>query len=129
MTAEELSKILDELGERLGPAGEHVFQITMQRVAAEAIVSIVFGMVVIPFVVVLWQRAMGLIRTHQDEKEGARDRYYSGPDLVDKMFPRVLVAFALGFPFAWGVGEIYFGILKLTTLEYSTLYRLLEALP
>ena len=35
MNAEELAKILDELGERLGPTGEYVFSLAVRQVTLE----------------------------------------------------------------------------------------------
>jgi hypothetical protein len=40
MTADDIAKILDELGKRLGPAGDHLFALTARQVQIEAITSI-----------------------------------------------------------------------------------------
>ena len=41
MNADDLAKILDELGQRLGPTGEYVVQLAVRQVYVEAIVTIV----------------------------------------------------------------------------------------
>lgn len=37
MTADQLAQLLDELGKRLGPAGEHVYQLTVRQVVIESL--------------------------------------------------------------------------------------------
>ena len=41
MNADDLAKILDELGQRLGPTGEHVFQLAVRQVYIDAVVNVV----------------------------------------------------------------------------------------
>lgn len=43
MSTEEILRLLDELGERLGPTGERVFQLAVQRVILSSVVGIVLG--------------------------------------------------------------------------------------
>ena len=41
MNADDLAKILDELGQRLGPTGEHVFQLAVRQVYIDAVTNVV----------------------------------------------------------------------------------------
>ena len=44
MTPEQLAQILDELGTRLGPTGQHVFELAVRQVYINAaVVGIIFG--------------------------------------------------------------------------------------
>lgn len=40
MNADDLAKILDELGRRLGPTGSHVFELAMRQIVINASISI-----------------------------------------------------------------------------------------
>ena len=41
MTADQLSQLLDELGKRLGPSGEHVFALAVRQVYIDNILQVV----------------------------------------------------------------------------------------
>jgi hypothetical protein len=54
MTADELARILDELGRRLGPTGAHVFDLAVRQVYINGIVSLVLlGVVAIVGIVTI----------------------------------------------------------------------------
>jgi zinc transporter ZupT len=55
VTADELARILDDLGERLGPTGERVFELTIRYVITDAIVGLVFGVVILTTLFLLWR--------------------------------------------------------------------------
>ena len=40
MTADELARILDELGQRLGPTGEYVFALAVRQVYIDALIGL-----------------------------------------------------------------------------------------
>lgn len=45
MSPDDLSKILDELGQRLGPAGGHVFELAVRQAIIDGVMSLVGGVV------------------------------------------------------------------------------------
>lgn len=47
MSADELTRLLDELGKRLGPTGSHVFELAVRQVYVNAGTAIVFAVVVL----------------------------------------------------------------------------------
>lgn len=55
MTAEELSTLLDELGQRLGPAGEHVFALAVRQVYVVSAAWLIVGVLVLIATAFAWQ--------------------------------------------------------------------------
>ena len=47
MNADDLGKILDELGQRLGPAGEHVYSVLVKQAVVSGIVQVTAAIVVL----------------------------------------------------------------------------------
>ena len=71
MNAEELGRILDELGERLGPTGAYVFELAVRQVYIDAVVAAISAAVVL---VVGAVAARPLYRWVQDNPSfGSRD--------------------------------------------------------
>ena len=56
MTADDLAKVLDELGKRIGPAGEYVFGLAVRQVYIDAATSIVFAVVTAAIWALAWPR-------------------------------------------------------------------------
>ena len=71
MTAEQLSKILDELGQRLGPAGEHVFQLAVRQSWINGLLFVIGGVLLILTSVAVFSLAWRWTRETY-EKEIAR---------------------------------------------------------
>lgn len=58
MTAEELAQILDELGRRLGPAGEYVFRLAVERVVIESALWVAAGGLILLVGLIVTSRAL-----------------------------------------------------------------------
>jgi len=61
MNPDDLAKILDELGQRLGPAGQHVFELAIRQVYINAGV----GLLLLVPVAIAWRWAIPIIRREQ----------------------------------------------------------------
>lgn len=115
MSADDLAKLLDELGRRLGPAGEHVFALAVQRVIVGGVVGLILGAVLIAVGVVggrfLW-------RWVTEPGQGP----YS-----DRPMGGALLGFALIVGTVFGVFSVSTAVIQLLTPEYSALENLLRA--
>lgn len=56
MNPDDLVKILDELGRRLGPAGEHVFELAVRQVYIDGITAIILTVAFVVTNLILWPR-------------------------------------------------------------------------
>jgi hypothetical protein len=66
MNAEELARILDELGRRLGPTGERVFELTLRYVVTDAIVGTIVSATFLVALLLIWRYAIGRWRRWDD---------------------------------------------------------------
>lgn len=100
MNADDLAKILDELGQRLGPTGEHVFQLAVRQVYIDAGLSLVVNGVgllfLIGFVVAAAKFSIGRWRAEvaaYAEGKGRWSPIQRGPDMSDYLFAWVVGGF------------------------------------
>lgn len=113
MTPDDIIRLLDELGQRLGPAGERVFALAVRQVYAEALVAILAFAVVV---------AVGAIAAPR------LARWASGGDTYSADRPLAVLMLALPY----GMSVIVLGCAALLTLpgllnpEYAALSRLLS---
>jgi predicted PurR-regulated permease PerM len=68
VSAEDLARLLDELGQRLGPTGAHVFELAVWYKVTDALVGMVFGILLalLPWLLVRYVR--GRIDDHDDRE-------------------------------------------------------------
>lgn len=135
MTPEDIARILDDLGQRIGPAGEYVFQLAVRQVVITSAVGIVSSIVVLAVTGLTLRWAIGFTKRRWDhdvaryaEGKGRWSSIQSGPDMAD-------------YGFAWAGPAIVFlvvgigafltltsSVISLLNPEYQALIRLLEAI-
>jgi hypothetical protein len=108
MNPDDLARILDELGQRLGPTGEYVFALAVRQVYIEAILFAIVGLGSIAGGVYIWRR---VYRTGDDI-----DRSY-GP-------PVAVLAVATGLFLL-----LFCGIAPALNPEYAAIRDILGAIP
>jgi len=121
MEAEEIGRILDELGKRIGPAGEFAWTISVRQVLIESVVWITAGLVVFTFagaLVFLARRYDAKARIKPDD--AGYWHYSSDQDLT----PGALVF--LGVAGVAALVLITFNLPSLLNPEYTAMVRLLE---
>jgi hypothetical protein len=113
MTPEQLGQFLDELGKRLGPAGDHVYQLAIRQVVISNAVGLAVAVAIFAFtffgVRFVWRRA--------------RDA-----DSTDEGFLKVISS--IGAIFGFLIGVIWAGtcLVSLLNPEYAALRDILSAI-
>ena len=129
MNPDDLARILDELGQRLGPTGEYVFALAVRQVAIDATIALAWS---IPTLVALFAAtAWGIrltARRYAAAKAVASDDRYSRVDPMDYVFPWlfagigiVLVVCTAGLTFTYSLS-------RLLNPEYAALRDILGAI-
>jgi hypothetical protein len=90
MNADELTRLLDELGTRLGPTGEYVFGLAVRQVYINAVTSVVLLGVALAVGALAGPRVLRWVRAGNDGRGYGNDRE--------------IVAFILGI--CWGFGLV-----------------------
>ena len=123
MNADDLGKILDELGQRLGPAGEHVYSVLVKQAQLVGAVQLALGMVL----VILGMVAVAVITklAQADQARRADDDYLDSYDPTGYVFVGGLCLFPIGL----GVALLALGFLAVFNPEYHAITDLLARLP
>jgi hypothetical protein len=117
VNADELARVLDELGERLGPTGERVFELTVRYVITDAIVGIVFSVVVLTALFFTWRWAIRRVARVESEA----DREFA--TLMGGLLGGI-ASLALGF---FAIYQLAVNIVALLNPEFTALRKLVEA--
>jgi hypothetical protein len=127
MNPEDVGRILDEIGERIGPAGSHVFELAIRQAIIDGSASLVAGVILIVVAVWAFRRARTAIY-RKPEPDPNRGTYYSSTDKMDEYFPMGGVAAATGIVFILGIWTVYDGVTSLLNPEYAAIRDLLSRL-
>ena len=81
MNADDLANILDELGQRLGPTGEHVFNLAVRQVVIDGAMSLLLGVALLVgmVVTVVVTRRLYVVASAKYEANKGRAYDYSSP--------------------------------------------------
>ena len=118
MNADDLAKILDELGQRLGPTGEHVFQLAVRQVYIDATIQIVFGGIALVLLTAIAGIGTRLLLAW----------YRASQDITDAAFGVCLGLIVLGLPATFAAGAVATAAAKLLNPEYAALRDILGAI-
>lgn len=113
MTPEEIARILDELGQRLGPAGQRVFELAVRQQLINGILTEIFGVVLLSVAVVI----LIIIR-----------RLWDSIDSYDRDFVGVFGGLAIILLSLAGLLVLFMGASPLLNPEYAALHDLLYAI-
>lgn len=116
MNPDDLARILDELGRRLGPAGEHVFELAVRQVYVDAVASGVFLLVVVALTV--W--ALPRIERWRTAEDADR---YDGRSFV-LLAPAILWCLVLLVAAYWALASVR----DVLNPEYAALRDILGAI-
>lgn len=117
MNPDDLAKILDDLSRRLGPAGQHVFDLAVRQVIIDSVIGIVFGVLFIVVFLIVARIDIAQAREHGD--------LFDAP----LGFPLMMVTI---FASIAALGSLYLIGMDLSRLfnpEYSAIRDILGALP
>ena len=114
MNADDLAKILDDLGQRLGPTGEYVFQLAVQQVYVEAIVTIVATALV---------AVAGLVVGPRIYKWYKADKPYGMRDV-----PTFMIGLLFSLVMLGGIIGTLSGLSRLLNPEYAALRDIIGAI-
>lgn len=128
MNPEDVGRILDEIGERIGPAGAYAWEITVQRIIWEGVLGVVIGSLILVAVFLTARRGHRYIIRRRDEKATRQRPYYESDDDLDTIMPIGFLWASTSVAVGLAGFEVYAGILKLSNPEYSAMVRLLEKL-
>lgn len=130
MNPEDVGRILDEIGERIGPAGEYAWTITVRQVWIEAIVwgsiALVGAVAMVVALVVIWRMYLTKVRRYDnpDERPGGYRASSYRPEADGYAFVSIAPLFGL----AISVVVLAASLTKLLNPEYHAMVRLLERL-
>lgn len=118
MNPDDIARILDDLGERIGPAGEYVFALAVRQVYIDGVLNIGLGLLCIPVAVVVGLVCWRSWRSASTQGYGAPDPFiylmFGGSAVVAALI-LALFAFASGLP-------------KLLNPEYAAIRDILGAI-
>lgn len=130
MNPEDVGRILDEIGERIGPAGEYAWTITVRQIYIEAVVwGAVSAVAIIGMAValtVIWRMYLTKVRHWDSPNE--RPAGYRSSSWRPEPDGYAFVSIAPLFGFIVGVLGLAASVTKLLNPEYHAMVRLLERL-
>lgn len=131
MNPDDLARILDELGQRLGPTGERVFALAVQYQVTSAVIwAIASGIALAAMVGLTVMAARFTIRRYRAAKavENPGGYSYERVDLFDYVMPWLLIG-ALDMLVAFGAGwTLIASLVTLLNPEYAALRDILKAI-
>lgn len=119
MTPEELGRLLDELGQRIGPAGEHVFQLAVRQAVIDGVIGIIFGLTLVIGTGVIFVKAVKWILSRESTSS-------YNDDALDKGFPIGIMSLPAGLLIATGFVSLSSGISSLLNPEYAAIRDILS---
>lgn len=128
MNPEDVGRVLDEIGERIGPAGEYAWTLTVRQVYFEAVVWGALSLVmIVGFVialVVIWRMYLTKVRRwdNPDERPAGYRASSWRPEADGYAFASLAPIFAL----VLGTLGLATSLMKLVNPEYHAMVRLLE---
>ena len=118
MNPEDVGRILDEIGERIGPAGEAAWAILVRGVWVDSVIGVLFG---------LFLTTVGVIITYFASKIG---RQMDREDAGSMGFPLMIVGPVLGLTMmVIGVPAIFLNLQGVFVPEFKAIEYILRALP
>lgn len=117
MTPEELGRLLDELGQRIGPAGEYVFQLAVRQAIAEGVIGLITGLVLIAGTIAISTKATRWVLRQEMG-------HYS--DAFDRAFPIAILSVPTAFLLAMGWLLAADSITALINPEYAAIRDILS---
>lgn len=127
MNPEDVGRILDEIGERIGPAGEYAWAITVRQVYVEAVVwgilalAVAIGMIVA--LAAIWRMHATAVRRWENPEERHGFSSYR-PDADGYAFASAAPVIVL----VLSAIALASSVTKLLNPEYHAMIRLLERL-
>lgn len=126
MNPEDLARILDDLGERLGPAGEYAFSLAVRQVFIDGAMGLVVGLVGVVVIAAVFAVAIRATRREWHRQLADRDSYHRPDFMMDIAFPWFLGGFLLLLPFGFCLTLLMSAIPKLLNPEYAALADILS---
>ena len=135
MSAEDLVRILDELGQRLGPTGERAFALAVQyKVTCSLLWAIVSLVLLVGLAIAIVLAARYTQRAYQAEVEryeagkGRWQGIRSGPDYSDYAFPWAIGGMLALFPVVTLFWVLVTSVITLLNPEYAALSDIIGAI-
>lgn len=130
MTPEQITNLLDQLGQRLGPAGQHIFDLAVRQVYIDAAIGLGFSLVALA--ITLWGTLKAVqftkahwVKAHEAYQNGTG--YSRKPDWDDYVIPWAFVGFVLFFVAGFLVWVALASLSSLLNPEYAALMNILRA--
>lgn len=121
MNPDDLARILDELGQRLGPTGEHVFQLAVRQVVIDATLGLAWSIPVLIAVTIatVWGLRLS-VRKYRIAKAN---------EPIDYFFPWLFAGMAI-FPVGGTAATVLLANLaRIANPEYAALRDIIGSLP
>ena len=131
MNADDLAKILDELGQRLGPTGERVFALAVQYQITSSLIWAIgsaIGLIAIAVGTVLCARLTIRNWRAAVAKTDKNAYFATDPDMADYVFPWLLGGSAFGIAALVLISVLTSSLVTLANPEYSALRGLIESI-
>lgn len=126
MTPEQMTQLLDDLGKRLGPTGQHVFELATRQVYINGVICmtlavLLFAGAIMTVVIALLYHRSQLARYEKD-KENA---WSHEPDIFAPLLIGGVTSCFLG---AFGLWALIYGLPLLLNPEYAAIRDILSAI-
>ena len=132
MNPDELARILDELGKRLGPAGQHVFELAVRQQYINALLGLIesgavllIGIPVILYCVRLTRRRWA---ADMARYANSNDHSSSKPDIDGYVFAWIVGGALALFVLGMAAVDFFASISILLNPEYAAIREILSAI-
>ena len=133
MNADDLAKILDELGRRLGPTGEYVFQLAVRQViissalgaAVSAIGLIALAIAIAAGLRLTVSRYRVVAKSYAEGKGRWSSIGQTSPDWDDYVFPWIFIGLFGGAAMFMLTGIFTSSLIRLLNPEFAALHDLI----
>lgn len=126
MHPEDVARILDDLGQRLGPAGEYVFGLAVRQAFIDGILGTLVGVGLFVGVLVIAVIGARHIRIEWARKCAQADSYSSADPVLGVGFPAAIGGLVLALPGGFAVVQLLVALPKLLNPEYAALMDILS---
>ena len=129
MNADDVTKILNQLAEKLTPPAQHVWDLAMrQMIVTKGLAAIVGTLLLIIATIMAFKVYHWAQKTDIKNKEKEYDGYHSY-DQFDVWFPASLILIGCTLPLILGIMAIYSALPTLLNPEWAVLMQIKDLVP
>lgn len=128
MNPDDLARILDELGKRLGPAGEHVFELAIRQVVIDAVITLAWAVpLLIATAITTYLVGRWTIGAYRKEKAEEDPRAYHSVDVFPYALSWLLAGLIIVCIVIVAGTALVYNLSRILNPEYAAIRDILNA--